>query len=316
MLNRNIIYNQINTKTNIKLFNSMKQSLIIFATLLLGVLAISSCNKKPIDDPIDVDLHYDMVYMLGGNAFDAEGNAHWDAKEPIAMKKTADLDVFVAELDLVRSAENKLIKFCLSEGKEWNETDFLVPALADMQEGQAYAFLKEGVNKLEASRETEPGVLRDHFFGLAKGTSGKYRLEVNPVKLTVTATRLSTIEEPEIMEWEEGMLYLVGDLNGWNIAQPTKMVKNGDVFSFEGVVKAGTFKITTVFDWGGSNWRPTSADVHISKAGISDEAADLYAPDSAAHSEDWKWNVDETGKYQLTLDTKAKTMKVKWLSAE
>lgn len=294
----------------------MKKSLKI-AALFMGIAAIASCGKDK-DDVINIEETYDMVYMLGANALDEEGNSHWDASDPVAMTPTGVKNEFEVELDMIRTAENKLIKFVLSNDKPWDQAKFLVPALADMDGTNPYAFLKEGVNKLELSAETAPGVLRDHFFGMAKGTSGRYKLVVNPAAKTLTATKLSTLEEPEIMEWEEGMLYLVGDLNGWAIAQPTPMVKNGAIFTYEGNVKNGTFKIATKFNWDDPFWRPTTADVKISRTGITSTATDLYEKDDTvpASKDDYKWNVDETGIYRLTLDTTAKTFNATWISAE
>lgn len=298
------------------------KTLKIFAIVLMSVLALASCKKqnkvnKP-TDPIDVDLHYDMVYMLGA----APGA--WDTKSPVAMEKTNDKDVFVAELELIMSAENKLVKFCLSDNKDWWDTEILVPAAANMVEGKPYAFLKEGVNKIELTKQIggESGSgLRDEFFGLDKGMSGKWRLEVNPVALTVKATRLTKKDDPVIREFEEGMLYMVGEAapTGWDINQPTPMVKNGDIFTYEGTLKAGEFKIATAWNWDAKFFRPETDLTEISKAGIADEKAVLWAEDDDNDGEkekaDHKWKVVDGGKYKLTLDTKAMTMKAEWLGA-
>lgn len=289
------------------------KKLNIIALLAMGAAIFTSCKPEETNKPIDIETHYDMVYMLGANAIDAEGNSHWDATSPLAMTATENPDEFVAELDMVLSAENKLIKFCLTADKPWNEADFVVPALDAMVEGKSFAYLKEGVNKLAISSELRDGVgnLRDHFFGMEKGTSGRYKLVVNPVELTLTATKLSTLEEPEILEWEEGMLYLVGDLNGWAIASPTPMVRNGNVYTYEGILKAGTMKIATVFSWNGDFYRPAIDATIIGKGGIADKGVQCHAGDP-----DEKWAIADTGRYSLTLDITAMTMDAKWLGEE
>lgn len=289
----------------------MKQLFKTILTLFCGVVMFSSCKKEEKKlDVIDVERHYDMVYMLG-----AAADNHWDAADPLPMKKTDDPDVFEYELDLVRSAENKLIKFTL-DVNTWDKATFLVPALASMEKDQAYAFLKEGENALEESSELKgPGELRDHFFGMAAGTSGRYKLQVNPIKKVVTATKLSTLEEPEILEWVEGNLYLVGDAApaGWAIASPTPMERNGDIHTYTGPLSAGEFKIATVFDWGGDFYRPAIDQTEISSSGIADEAVVCWKEDADAGHGDNKWRVQEAGNYKLTLDVAALTLKVEWL---
>lgn len=290
------------------------KTLKFFSGMLIMAAALVSCDPDNKDNPIDVETHYDMVYMLGALALDAEGNSHWDAADPVAMTKTSNPDEFVVEIDMVRSAENKLIKFVLSNDKSWDQAEFIVPAAASMVEGMSYAYLKEGLNKLAVTSEAKDGVgnLRDHFFGMEKGTSGRYKLVVNPVDLTLQATKLSSLAEPEIIEWQEGMLYLVGDLNGWSIASPTPMVKESDnVFTFEGTLKAGTMKIATIFDWGGQFYRPAVDNTQISKAGIADKQV-VFGTEAECGS-DLKWAVADTGRYKLVLDTKAMTMDAKWL---
>ena len=73
--------------------------------------------------------------MLGG----APGK--WDSTDPMPMNTTDDPDVFSYEIDLVRSAENKLIKFCVSVDS-WEKAKFLLPET--VLEGESYCYLKEG----------------------------------------------------------------------------------------------------------------------------------------------------------------------------
>ena len=55
----------------------MKRISTIIA-LLAGTAVLFSCEKKEEEPPvIDLEHHYDMVYMLGAAAEDADGNQHW-----------------------------------------------------------------------------------------------------------------------------------------------------------------------------------------------------------------------------------------------
>lgn len=276
--------------------------------LLLGAAAtLLSCEKKETDKGgiIDIEQHYKMVYMLGG----APGK--WDSTDPMPMNTTDDPDVFSYEIDLVRSAENKLIKFCVSVDS-WEKAKFLLPET--VLEGESYCYLKEGENKLRLTQAvlkdaaTGEMTVDDHFFGLAKGTSGKYRLEVNPVKLTLKATKLSSIEEPEFREWEEGRVYMVGDATpaGWDINQPTIMDKNGDVHTFEGEMKAGEVKFPTKYSWNCPTYMaPDENGTEVTKAGYTGKVVLMEEG-----SPDQKFKFTDKGKYRITLNTKTLDFKV------
>ena len=295
----------------------MKRISIIVA-LIAGASVFFSCEKDDKKNPpvIDMEHHYEMVYMLGAAAEDEDGNQHWDSADPMPMEKTDDPDVFAYELDLVRSTENKLIKFCLTAAS-WDKADFLVPEACE--EGQSYAFLKEGVNKLVMTSEAKDGVgnLKDWFFGISEGQSGTYRLEVNTSDQTLTATKIASLPDPEIVEWEEGTLYMVGDAtpNGWDINNPTPMIKdeaNANIHTWEGELKAGEIKIVTEFNWNSATYRPETANTEISKDGIASNTVSLDA-DGDTSGDDNKWKVTEAGKYKLTLDTENLTLNVEWL---
>jgi hypothetical protein len=270
----------------------------------LAAALLFSCGKKNDDvNVIDIAHHYKMVYMLGGAV------SHWDSSDPVPMKATADPDVFEYELDLVRSTENKLIKFSVSVNT-WDKTDFLVPVA--VEKDQAYSFLKEGVNQLSLTSVAKDGEgnLRDYFFGIDKGQSGKYKIKVNPIKMTLEATKISSLPDPDIIEWIEGNVYMVGDATpaGWDISNPTPMLRNGDIHTYDGQLSAGEMKFPTKFDWSSPTYRPAVDKTEISKLGIQDETVILQAGDP-----DNKWTVKDAGRYQLTLDAKNLTLKVKWL---
>lgn len=277
--------------------------------LLCGAATLFSCEKKGGENPpvIDLEHHYSMVYMLG-----AAADNHWDSADPLPMTATDNQDVFEYELELVRSTENKLLKFCLNVAT-WDKAEYLVPVA--VEEGQADAFLKEGVNDLVLTSEAKDGVgnLKDWFFGIAAGESGRYKIEVNPIELTMTATKLESLPDPEITEWVEGNLYMVGDAtpNGWEIGNPTPMVRDGDIHTYEGNLAAGEMKIVAEFKWESDTYRPAVAATEISESGITDGTVVLDP--GGSDPDDKKWKVVTPGKYRLTLNTADLTLDVEWL---
>ena len=278
----------------------MKKTALL--AILCGALAIVSC-KKPDDnkqDPIDIEKEYTELYALGASV------NKWDSMDPEPMKKVGK-NLFEIEVDLIKSNENKLIKFCTTKGLDWSQTDYLVPATVETD--KPYGFLKEGDgNKLQHSSEKADGVgnLKDWFFGLEAGKSGHYRLTVNPYELTVKAEKLSSLPDKAEAVWEEGMVYMVGDATpaGWDINSPTAMVKNGDIFTYEGPLAVGEMKFPVEFRWDGPTYMAEEAGTDITAGG---EFTTVLSPNG---DPDNKFKVTAAGNYKLTLDTKALKLKV------
>ena len=278
----------------------MKKTALL--AILCGALAIVSC-KKPDDnkqDPIDIEKEYTELYALGASV------NKWDSMDPEPMKKVGK-NLFEIEVDLIKSNENKLIKFCTTKGLDWSQTDYLVPATVEAD--KPYGFLKEGDgNKLQHSSEKADGVgnLKDWFFGLEAGKSGHYRLTVNPYELTVKAEKLSSLPDKAEAVWEEGMVYMVGDATpaGWDINSPTAMVKNGDIFTYEGPLTPGEMKFPVEFRWDGPTYMAEEAGTDITAGG------DFTVVLSPNGDPDNKFKVTAAGNYKLTLDTKNLTLKV------
>ena len=282
-----------------------------FYALMIGAALVSCKKDDKKDNTIDFEKEFTELYALGGAV------NKWDAMDPEPMK-LASKDNFVIEVDLIKCNENKLIKFCMTSGKPWNETDFLVPAAVEAD--KQYAFLKEGVNKLQHTSEKLDGEgnLKDWFFGLEAGKSGKYRLTVNPRDLTCTAEKLSELPDKAEVQWQEGMVYMVGDATpaGWDINGPTEMVKNGDVFTYEGPLAVGQMKFPVEFRWDG----PTYLSVEDELDEINDDktegsthvaAGQTYKVQLSPEGKpDFKFKILEAGEYKITLDTKALTLKV------
>lgn len=272
-----------------------------FMALILGAATLVSCNKddKGNENIIDFEKEFTELYALGASV------NKWDSMDPEPLS-LASKDNFVIEVDLIKSNENKLIKFCTEKGKDWSETDYLVPA--SVEADKAYCFLKEGENKLQHTsvKLDGDGNLKDWFFGLEAGTSGTYRLTVNPRTLTLTAQKLSSLPDKAELQWQEGMVYMVGDATpaGWDINSPTQMVKNGDIFTYEGVLAEGEMKFPVEFRWDGPTYIAEEAGLEIS-------AGNTYNVILAAGgTPDNKFKVTAAGNYKLTLDTKALTLKV------
>ena len=264
--------------------------------IICGTLSIVSCNKpednkKPVG-PIEIEKEYTELYALGGAV------NKWDSMDPAPMTNVGK-NLFTIEVDLIKSNENKLIKFCITAGKPWNETDFLVPATVetDMQ----YCYLREGENKIQHTSEKADGVgnIKDWFFGLEAGTSGHYRLTVNPYELTVVAEKLSDLEDKAEAVWKEGWVYMVGDATpaGWDINSPTEMTKDGDIFTYEGGLAPGEVKFPVEFRWNGPTYIAEEAGTDITAGG---EFNVVLAPEG---DPDNKFRVTEAGTYKLTLDT-------------
>ena len=150
----------------------MKKTALL--ALLFGALAIVSC-KKPDDNKIipDVEKEYTELYALGASV------NKWDSNDPEPMKKVGK-NLFEIEVDLIKSNENKLIKFCPTKGKDWSETDYLGPA--SVETDKPYGFLKEGDgNKLQHTSEKADGVgnLKDWFFNNIAGSCSVVPLGVS-----------------------------------------------------------------------------------------------------------------------------------------
>ena len=270
---------------------------------ICGTLSIVSCNKpednKKPEGPIDIEKEYTELYALGGAV------NKWDSMDPEPMTNVGK-NLFSIEVDLIKSNENKLIKFCTTAGLPWNETDFLVPATVetDMQ----YGFLREGENKIQHTSEKADGEgnLKDWFFGLEAGTSGHYRLTVNPYELTVVAEKLSDLEDKAEAVWKEGWVYMVGDATpaGWDINSPTEMTKDGNIFTYEGVLAPGEVKFPVEFRWNGPTYIAEEAGTDITAGGVFNvKLAPEGEPDN-------KFRVTEAGSYKLTLDITNLTLKV------
>ncbi|GEM_PF-148347 len=138
---------------------------------------------NPVDLTLYVErIYYPNIYMLGSAV-----NA-WDSNNPVAMYTTDNKDIFTYDVDLNYSTENKLLKFIINKGY-WNEVYYLIPE--EVEDGQSYAYLKEGTNKMKICSELTDNLV-DHFWGIKEGENGKYSLTINPSNLTLDVTKIIT----------------------------------------------------------------------------------------------------------------------------
>lgn len=118
--------------------------------------------------------------------------------------------------------------------------------------------------------------------------------------------------EPEKDPISSETLYIVGDAvpSGWNIDDPTALVKTGDyTFEYEGELKTGEFKACLVpGSWDVDFIRPSSADVEINKDGVgADDFVFVKNPDN-------KWKVTYRANYKMIFDLEKYTLNVQYVS--
>ena len=114
---------------------------------------------------------------------------------------------------------------------------------------------------------------------------------------------------------ETSTLFMVGDatVNGWNgdaMTALTRDVSDSHVFTYEGNLYAGEFKIYPRNGNEYPSWdaiRPLGANRPITKTDITEEEFDYSL------NPDYKWVVKDAGKYRLTLNLSKWTMSCSYL---
>ena len=112
----------------------------------------------------------------------------------------------------------------------------------------------------------------------------------------------------------DDQLYLIGDATpitgkeGWDIDQAIPCTKSGEgnIFVYEGYLKAGKFRAVTTKEWGIPHIRPKVDECEIGSEGYDGDFSYVETPD-------YNWKVTEPGNYRLTFDLDNRTIKViKW----
>lgn len=122
------------------------------------------------------------IYALGSST------SRGDSNSGLFMSRQAD-GKYVWQGIMTYSDEDKLIKFTLERG-EWNAVTFLVPESVDHNDNVKLV-ADGGTYQAQRSAETEPGALKDWFWGIERGKDGIYRFTVDPEALTVEVKRVS-----------------------------------------------------------------------------------------------------------------------------
>ena len=120
------------------------------------------------------------IYALGAST------TRNDSNHGLFMSRRAD-GKYVWEGIVTYSDDDKCIKFTLDRG-DWDKVTFIVPESVD-HNGNV-RIVTDGTYKAMRSAETDPGALKDWFWGIPKGWDGIWRFTVDPEALTVEVKRV------------------------------------------------------------------------------------------------------------------------------
>lgn len=230
----------------------------------------------------------DNVYLVG----DATPNG-WNIDAPTQFTK---------ESEYIFSWEGPLqtgdFKCCL-QTTSWDQP-FIRP------EADATEVNKDGVAVEDFVFTASP----DNKWKVSYAANYKVVLDLEHCKINVQF--VSDLPEPESKAIEADNVYMIGDAtpNGWSLdnAQTfTRSASNKYIWTWTGSLVSGTFKCCTANDKGFDIpfIRPASADVTVSKAGVS---ANTFV---YTQSPDDQWKVTDAGDYTITLDLENWTIDVK-----
>ena len=133
--------------------------------------------------------------------------------------------------------DDKLVKFCMTRGA-WDQVTFMVPDQVDYNEnvlqieaGKTYSY--------QESAETEPGALKDWFWGIKEGQSGEYEITVDTDAKTVSFKLLKSYAFDKDNVTELYMLGLVAESFDSNHPLPMTSQGNGK-FRWSGEIDYAT----------------------------------------------------------------------------
>lgn len=231
-------------------------------------------KEKPAAEPISLE----HLYAIGSAT---PGGWAWD--QAAELRKESDY-IFIYEGEL-NAGE---IKF--SGEKSWDGSFIHSP--------------------LDGVKINKDGVEDEKFEYYAGGNDNKWKVEVQgKYRLTLDLEHW-TIKSEFLGELQkETHIYMIGDATAggwpWDKAQEfTQDASNKDVFTWEGQLTEGTFKMSEEKDYNAPFYRPSSANVTVDASGVS--ASDMVF----TASPDDQWKVTEAGTYQITIDINNKTIKV------
>lgn len=232
------------------------------------------------DGPEITPIETENLYLIG----DATPS-WWNIDTPTPCERISDF-IFVYEGGLNEGALQAL----LTPG-DWAPA-FILPIEADSKIG------KSGKDK-----ETFNYSINHNNMWQVED-AGRYRLTFDLEHWTISAEYLGAYA-PE-------KLYIVGSATagGWSLDNATELTPVDGIegeYTWTGYLSKGTFKATTVKDFGAPFYRPSSSDCQISENGIT-------ATDVVLTSEpDDQWNVVTAGNYKIDINTKKMTISAEYL---
>lgn len=165
------------------------------------------------------------IFMLGA-ATDC-----WDSNSAAPVYEKDGKYVWTGALNYYD--EDKLVKFAATRG-DWDKITFMVPDEVNYNEnvlqveaGKTYTY--------QESAETEPGALKDWFWGIKEGQSGEYEITVDTDARTVTFNLLKSFAFDKDNVTELYMLGLVAESFDSNHPLPMTSLGNGK-FTWSGSI--------------------------------------------------------------------------------
>ncbi len=157
------------------------------------------------------------IFMLGA-ATDS-----WDSNSATPVYEKDGKYVWTGDLNYYD--EDKLVKFCMTRGA-WDQVTFMVPDevnlngnVLQIEAGKTYTY--------QESAETEPGALKDWFWGIREGQSGEYEITVDTDAKTVSFKLLKSYAFDKDNVTELYMLGLVAESFDSNHPLPMTSLGNG-----------------------------------------------------------------------------------------
>ena len=265
--------------------------------LLLTMALLSGCEGEK--DLIIIDellpIKTSTLFMVG----DATP-AGWNINEPTPLAVTEeDPMTFVYEGELNKGE----FKLCIQAGNWGNP--FIRPAVDQTELSKSglseAAFVMYAGDPDSKWRVTEAAI---------------YRLAFDLRNWTMKADFVAEIPEAPKTPIETETLYLIGGATpgGWDQPSATPLTAAADnkyLFSCEVSLKAGeTFKAFMVMDdtWSQEFMHPAEDPCTITKDGVSDPNFKCYKGGA-----DTQWKIEDAGKYRITMDLKAYTLKAEYL---
>ncbi len=241
---------------------------------------MSTVYLREPDGPEIIPIETENLYIIG----DATPS-WWNIDTPTPCEKISDY-IFVYEGGLNEGALQAL----LTPG-DWSPA-FILPIKEDSK-----------INKSGKDDELFNYSI-NHSNMWTVEDAGRYRLTFDLRNWTISAEYLGSYA-PE-------KLYIVGSATagGWSLDNATELTAVDGIdgeYTWTGYLAKGTFKATTVKDFGAPFYRPSSPDCQISETGIT--ATDVVLTSDP----DDQWNVVAAGNYKIDINTKKLTISAEYL---